>query len=208
MRVPARTERGVSLIEVVLTMTLFLAVSGAIFGVFDVVTGAHRRQDASLEARQAVRVALDQIAVDLRLGRRVIIASPADASTELVVRGPETGTHLVGFRNLPDGGLLRVTKTGERMLLPGRMESEAGSDTADMTPAEPGGWGEGPPAATFRYLDDRGRELDPRVEDRETLERCTAAVRVELRRTVAGSSTTVEATRTVALRNRDRSLSC
>lgn len=205
-----RPERGVSLIEVVLTMTLFLGVSGAILGVFDVVTGAHHRQESTLEARQSLRLALDQIAADVRLGRTVIIADPAEASTELGVRGPEVEgrVHAVGYRNLAEGGLVRVTKGGTRMLLPGVADPDPRDDAAALPPTKKGRSGEGPPAATFHYLDDRGRELDPRVEDPDEIEMCTSMVRIDLRVVPEGSTTAVEATRTVALRNRDRGRSC
>lgn len=183
---PARAEAGVTLVEVVLTMTLFLTVSGAILGLFDSFNGAQAELESRLVARQSLRAASDQLAADLRGARGLVVAEPARAGQVLELRrGEGPSAEVVRYQVGSDGSFLRRTRAGSRLLL------------SEVDPA----------AVIFRYVDANGRELDPRRDDRIVLERCTAVVRIDLVAR-AGRYGSVSGERAVSLRNREVTAPC
>lgn len=183
---PTRAEAGVTLVEVVVTMSLFLTVSGAILGVFESFNGAQANLESRLVASQSLRAATDQLAADLRAARGLVISEPARAGQVLELRrGEGSSAEVVRYQLGADGSLTRRAGAGSRLLLTG------------VDPA----------SVVFRYLDADGSELDPRREDRIVVEGCSAVVRVDLVARV-GRSGLVSGQRAVSLRNRDVTTPC
>lgn len=183
---PRRLARddGVTLVEVVLTMALFLTVSGAVLGLFDSFNGAQATLESRLAARQSLRAATDQIAADVRAARSVVVSDLARAGRVLELRRDDRSGPL-RFEVNAEGALSRTGDTGSRRL---------------VTAVDASG-------TIFRYFDVSGRELDPRRENRIVLESCTAVVQMTIVIDLERSGT-VTAQRSVALRNRDRSVPC
>lgn len=183
---PTRAEAGITLVEVVVTMSLFLTVSGAILGMFDSFNGAQANLESRLVAAQSLRTATDQLAADLRAARGLVVSEPARAGQVLELqRGEGASAEVVRYQVGSDGLFFRRTRAGSRLLLSG------------VDPA----------AVIFRYVDANGEELDPRREDRIVLESCTAVVRIDLV-AHAGRSGSVSGERAISLRNREVTTPC
>jgi len=172
-------ERGVTLIEVVLTMTLVVALTGAALGALDGFTRAEHRQSASAEARQALRQALDELSRDLRSAVTVTPGSPNGTDSLVVARLDDEGSAQVEV----DASGSTVTRTvdgEERVVLEHHV---IGGDP------------------TFSYFTASGAEMDPTSVGAAAIEACTARVDVRLATQPGGAPEPVVASRSVALRN-------
>jgi len=178
---PSRGERGFSLVEMMITASLFVVVTGAILGTFDSFTRAQQHQERSIEARDSLRQALDEVARALR-GATSLMPDPSRGS-DVVVLVVSNGSRNVKVRlraEVEQGVLYRDgSKVRSRAVL---------TDLAD-----PGG-------PVFTYVTASGDVLEPASVDVDTISRCTAIVRVHLAtRTDQGQ---VSSSTDVQLRNR------
>lgn len=178
-----RDERGTSLVEIMVTMTLCVVVMAVVLTVFGSLNTGAARQNGSIETRAALRQALGEVTRDLRGGTTLhLIGSVRNASEDLriertdglTVRYRTTRTELVR-ETLRSG---RVSST--RTVLDGIPHSDRGS--------------------TFRYFTPTGRELVPGDRTLEELNRCTARVDVRLRSEPGEGRSAAELSASVALR--------
>ena len=177
----ARGERGVSLVEVMVTASLFVLVTAAVLGTFESFTRAQHAQDQSIEARSSLRQALDEVAHDLRNATE-IHPDPVRTGDVIVLIG-WTGSLRTKERlraEVEQGYVSRdASKTRSRTVLAGLVD--------------PGG-------PVFTYLRADGSTMDPAEVGADTIGACTATVRVEL--AVRPHGQVVRSSTDVQLRNR------
>lgn len=180
------TERGLTLIEVVLTMALVVALSGAAFGTLDAFTRADRRLSAATEARQGLRQAIDELATVLRRGISVTSDSSSGAVALRVRYDDDLGSGDVEL----DASGSEVTRSldgGERVVLVDR-----------VVESEP----------VFTYFTAKGAPLDPNLVSGATIRSCAALVGVRLAVRPPGAMSPVVESRKIALRNFHQETQC
>ncbi len=184
-----RSDRGTSLLEVMITVVLMSVALAATFGVFSSVLRADHSNAASIEDRQAAAQALGELAHDLRAAQ-VIVTPPTSAAAaeelEVGVAQPGGGVRYVRFVvDAARGSVVRTELDG-----PGGRDVERRTLHVEPDASAVDGAGaavDGADLAPFRYFAADGRELVAGVEDAATLAACT----MRLRLTVAGASTDV-----------------
>ncbi len=172
----ARSERGVTLIEVALTSALVVALTMTALGTLDTFTRADHRQEESVTVRRDIRQALDEITHDLR--RAVRVTPAADLGSDAFRATLDDASEVEW--DLGSGDLRRRAGARERVVLRDPIV------------------GAGP---LFTYLTNDGSELDPAAIDAASIGACSAVVRVRFQVRSPASGATVSGTRTVQLRN-------
>jgi prepilin-type N-terminal cleavage/methylation domain-containing protein len=110
-RVPKRSDqRGFTLVELAVAMSLMLLVSGALLGALESGTNAERRASTRVDDEQAVRLVLAQFTRDVRNATSVGAPSLASSEVDLayangdgVVWAYDPSTHVLQRQLIPNG---------------------------------------------------------------------------------------------------------
>jgi len=108
-----RQERGFSLVELMVAMTLTLIVSGAIYGLLTAGNNAFRREPEMADRQQNIRIAMDLISRDtFNAGASLPPFSQVFTRDEAAVGGPCTGG--TGVNGCGIAGMLGTTAQAAR----------------------------------------------------------------------------------------------
>ena len=187
-----RPERGVTLVETMVALTLAVVVMATVMGTFISFSGAEQRQADAIDERQDMRRAIDEISRTVRSAWPLHRApSTQDALTEVTFSVPDDGSgpttrrlrfdptrHEVILETLDDATSRNVV--GQRLVLTGAAPSAT-------------------PFIRYFTLDDR--ELIPGQQDPDTMATCTVRLRVTLGRPAIGTGAPLDMSTDAALRN-------
>lgn len=187
-----RGDRGVSLIEVTIAMTLAVVVMGTVMGSFITFSRAEQRQSSAIDERQDMRRALDEISRTLRSAWPLRpAADPSSARTELTFEVPDDGSGRTTRR-------LRLDADQGEVILETLDDADARNVvdrrlvlTAATAPATP----------FLRYFAVGDRELIPGEQTPKMVSACAVRLRITLGRTSASGDGSVDMTTDVTLRN-------
>jgi len=179
------SDRGVTLVEMMVTVSLLSVAMTGVFSVFTSLTRADQRNSQAVETRQEVLQALGEVSRDVRGARRIVTpptSSSAGRSLQLEVTGQDASPGFVSF-SMVDTTLIRSSLKGENG---GSMADRIISDSIDAD-ADVG----------FRYFAADGRELVAGVEKAGTIAACSTRIRVtvavKVRPDAVGRSISVDA---------------
>ncbi len=160
------SDRGVTLVEMMVTVSLLSVAMTGLFSVFTSLTRADQRNSQAVETRQEVLQALGEVARDVRGAQRIVTpptSASAARSLQVEVTAGDGSPGFVSFA-MVDTTLIRSTLKGENG---GSVSDRTISDSIDPD-ADVG----------FRYFAADGRELVPGVEKADTIAACSTRVRV------------------------------
>lgn len=164
-----RSERGTTLVEVLVATTLAVAVIGVLLGTFDSVTKATASHERTLDARADLRQAAAEIARDLRAATSISPpVDPGDWRREITfdVPGVDGGGATVRLSARPaDETVVREVLAGASA---GTRRTVLGAARFEADPQ------------VFRYFDADGGELDPDTVEGDRIAACTTRVEVTL----------------------------
>ncbi len=112
-----RGEHGFTLVELMVTMTIMMLVTGALLGALESGTTAEGRASARIDAQQSARLVLDQFSKDVRNATAVSAAS-ANEIDLVEPSGPVSwvfdpaGTQLTRYLGISPGWTAGVAATG------------------------------------------------------------------------------------------------
>ncbi|GAC1320634.1 MAG: hypothetical protein NVSMB12_20440 [Acidimicrobiales bacterium] len=113
---PARDEGGFTLVELLVTMTVFLLVSGALLSAMESGMRTERRASGRIDDEQTVRLALAQLGRDVRNADALTPSALATLPDELdLVNGPNQ----ISWRYDPSAGALTRAVTSGGTTTPG-----------------------------------------------------------------------------------------
>jgi len=216
-----RSDRGTSLVEVMVAMTLAVVVMATVMGTFISFGRAERRQAAAIDQRQEMRRAIDEIAGTLRAAWPLRpAADAATARTQVTFDLPDDDTgvstrrlrfdadsHTVVLERLDDPGTRRPADkrraqddaaglrigTGERI--------NTGQDATPVDRRLLISGVDRPATAFVRYFTLGDRELIPGDQDPELIASCTVRLRITLGRSAIGDGAPLDMSTDVTLRN-------
>jgi len=166
-----RDERGTGLLEVVLTMSLFLLVLGALLESHTSFLFAAKRQEQSIDARATARFANRELSAVLRSAETVWAPSgTAEALNQITVTVPRRDGRSSEITRLRrDVGRAAIVR--EVLDAPdGRVVSERVIATSVVASREP----------FVRYFDTAGDELNPEKVTTAVLAGCSMRFRLEV----------------------------
>jgi len=179
------SDRGVTLVEMMVTVSLLSVAMTGLFSVFTSLTRADQRNSQAVETRREVLQALGEVARDVRGARRIVTpptSSSASRSLQLEVTGQDGSPAFVSF-DMVDTTLIRSSLKGANG------DSVADRTISDSIDAEAD--------VGFRYFASDGRELVAGVEKADTIAACSTRIRVtvavEVRPDAASRSISVDA---------------
>ncbi len=172
-------ERGTTLVEAVLVMTLMVAVMSVLFGLFDAFTRSEHHHETTLDVRQELRQAMGEIEHDIHAATAIVPAASgviAQTSLELSITDKAGTASMVRFRlDTTAKQLVREvitvaggTAVSSRLLL------------RNVPPVS---------SATFRYFSIAGVELDPLALTPASLVSCVSRIQVDLHDSAIGGPT-------------------
>ncbi|MGE0877594.1 MAG: type II secretion system protein J [Acidimicrobiia bacterium] len=161
-------DRGMTLIEMLVTVSVMLTVLFAVFGLFDAFYKASARNDSSVEARSRLRTAGEWVARDVR-GASMFTASSSSSQLDVLATADDGSPVYVRWY-VSGGSLMRATRL-----------TANGSETsrtvmAAMTTSTP-----------FAYFDSVQNAVT--TSDKIAQDSCVSRVRVSLTTTTANDVT-------------------
>ena len=186
-----RTERGTSLVEVMVVVVLLTSVMASMFAIFSSMTRAEHRNQLVVENRHAVSQGLGEVQRDLRAASAIVpAASSGQAADELTVRVPDGsgGSRTVRFAFDSDA------RTLQRSNLDSKGAATSGRRLLDDLQIE-----EKQP--TFRYYAADGRELVAGVEASKVIASCAVRIETTVTRQMPGSLNRVRVSADASPRN-------
>jgi type II secretory pathway pseudopilin PulG len=155
-----RGERGVTLLEVTITTSLLLVVTGAVLSLLDTFTRAEARLDDRSDTAAAQRLALGEVAKDLRATSDLQAPSASADLSRRMVATVEAGDGPIRVTwEITDSGELRRSEDGHD----GRPTRTV---LADLDPER----------STFTYIDATGHDLVPGRDSADRISWCAARV--------------------------------
>ncbi len=123
------SERGFSLVELLVAMTVALVVSGAIYGLLSSAQSAFRREPALSDRQQNIRIAMDTIARDIEnAGSGLPLVSQVFTHTDAPLAAPAaSGAGTPYLNGAGPRGVLGVAGENQR----GTPPTGSGTDTSD-----------------------------------------------------------------------------
>lgn len=216
-------ERGTSLVEVMVAMTLAVVVMATVMGSFITFGRAEQRQSAAIDQHQDLRRGIDEIARTVRAAWPLRPAPDSSAAvTEITFEMADDDTGVstrrlrydVESRSVLLELLEQLDDPGNRQLLrqAGAQDDAAGLRIGTGQRINPGDAtvidrrvivdGVDEPATPFvRYFTTGDRELVPGERDPKTIAACTVRVRITLGRAATGDGQPLDMSTDVTLRN-------
>ena len=187
-----RGERGVSLVEVTVAMTLAVVVMATVMGTFISFSRAEQHQASAIDERQDMRRALDEISRTLRAAWPLRPAPDGtSAATELTFDVPDDGSGRTSRR-------LRLDEDRHEVVLETLDDADA-RYVVDRRLVLTGA--QQPSTAFLRYFTLGDRELVAGQQSPKVMAACAIRVRVTLGRSPAGGGGSVDMSTDVTLRN-------
>ncbi len=184
-----RSERGTSLLEAMITVTMLAAAMATMMAAFTSLTRAVHHNEQRSDAERSMNLSLDTVLRDLRAAEGVMKpTSTHTAASELIVRVPtDSGTASTVRFGLTDDdrSFVRQELDENNKIIAQRVIVASVIDARE---------------SVFRYFTSGGTEMQAGTIDAETIQKCTVRVRITLRAPIENGES-ISSSTDVAFRN-------